>query len=321
MTIRDGLRSMLSEGTPRAFFRGNGANVLKIAPETALKLTFNDRIKRAVSSVRSSSSSSSSDAASSPSSSSVTTSLSPGERFVAGAAAGALAQSVIYPLELIRTRLAICPKGTYAGIADAAARVLRTEGPKAFYRGLCPSLIGILPYAGVDIAAFETLKEALLDAYEPRGEPPPPAAIIAAGAASSSVAQFCSYPLALVRTRLQAQGAGGRPVKYKGMLDVIRKTVASEGVRGLYKGESFFFFEFFFCRTSTSTFLPSHFVSLSLSLNQKTHITNRRAPQPFQDGPLRRNLLVRVRGDQERAGAGKEGLRKKEERRMRMRRS
>lgn len=242
MTIRDGLRSMLSEGTPRAFFRGNGANVLKIAPETALKLTFNDRIKRAVSSVRSSSSSSSD-----PSSSS-STSLSPGERFVAGAAAGALAQSAIYPLELIRTRLAICPKGTYRGIADAAARVLRTEGPRAFYRGLAPSLIGILPYAGVDIAAFETLKEALLDAYEPRGEPPPPAAIIAAGAASSSVAQFCSYPLALVRTRLQAQGAGGRPIKYSGMVDVIRKTVASEGVRGLYKGkrERVFFPSFFF---------------------------------------------------------------------------
>ena len=221
MTIRDGIRSMLREGTPRAFFRGNGANVLKIAPETALKLTFNDRIKRAV-------------ASGSPDPGA---SLSPAERFVAGAAAGALAQSVIYPLELIRTRLAICPKGTYRGIADAAARVFRNEGPKAFYRGLAPSLIGILPYAGVDIAAFETLKEALLDAYEPRGEPPPPAAIIAAGAASSSVAQFCSYPLALVRTRLQAQGAGGRPIKYDGMVDVIRKTVASEGVRGLYKGE------------------------------------------------------------------------------------
>lgn len=222
MTIRDGLRSMLAEGTPRAFFRGNGVNVLKIAPETALKLTFNDRIKRAVSS-----------SSSEPGSSS----LSPGERFVAGAAAGALAQSVIYPLELIRTRLAICPKGTYRGIADAALRVFKSEGPRAFYRGLTPSLIGILPYAGVDIAAFETLKEALLDAYEPRGEPPPPAAIIAAGAASSSVAQFCSYPLALVRTRLQAQGAGGRPIKYGGMVDVIRKTVASEGVRGLYKGK------------------------------------------------------------------------------------
>ncbi len=33
-------------GTTRAFFRGNGTNVIKIAPETAIKLTCNDRLKR-----------------------------------------------------------------------------------------------------------------------------------------------------------------------------------------------------------------------------------------------------------------------------------
>lgn len=38
----------LSAGTMQAFFRGNGTNVVKIAPETAIKLTFNDRIKRMV---------------------------------------------------------------------------------------------------------------------------------------------------------------------------------------------------------------------------------------------------------------------------------
>lgn len=48
--------------------------------------------------------------------------------------------------------------------------------------------------------------------------------------------QFVSYPLALIRTRLQAQGVGGRPVKYQGMGDVLRQTLAKEGVRGLYKG-------------------------------------------------------------------------------------
>lgn len=59
--------------------------------------------------------------------------------------------------------------------------------------------------------------------------------ILAAGMCSSSIAQFAAYPLALTRTRLQAQGIGGQPVKYAGMLDVLRKTVQNEGVRGLYK--------------------------------------------------------------------------------------
>jgi hypothetical protein len=34
---------------------------------------------------------------------------------------------------------------------------------------------------------------------------------------------------------LQAQGVGGRPVKYSGMADVFRQTYANEGLRGFYK--------------------------------------------------------------------------------------
>lgn len=65
---------------------------------------------------------------------------------------------------------------------------------------LSASQIGILPYAGVDIACFEILKERLVEAHDGR---PPPAAIFGAGMLSSCCAQFVSYPLALVRTRLQ----------------------------------------------------------------------------------------------------------------------
>lgn len=60
--------------------------------------------------------------------------------------------------------------------------------------------MGILPYAGVDIATFELLKERLLEDY---GGRPPPHAVFAAGMLSSCAAQFVSYPLALVRTRMQ----------------------------------------------------------------------------------------------------------------------
>lgn len=59
---------------------------------------------------------------------------------------------------------------------------------------------GILPYAGVDICLFELLKDKLLEKYD--GDPPH-AAIVGGGMVSSSIAQFVSYPLALVRTRLQ----------------------------------------------------------------------------------------------------------------------
>jgi solute carrier family 25 phosphate transporter 23/24/25/41 len=45
--------------------------------------------------------------------------------------------------------------------------------------------------------------------------------------------QVVSYPLALIRTRLQAQGIGGRAVKYTGMGDVLSKTWQREGLRGV----------------------------------------------------------------------------------------
>ena len=213
MTMKEGLRYMAREGTIKSFFKGNGTNVIKIAPETAIKLTMNDIYKRMIASD--------------------VEEITPPQRMAAGALAGATSQAIIYPLELVKTRLAVCKPGMYSGIIDCARKVLAQEGARSFYRGLMPSMMGILPYAGVDITVFELMKERLLDEYDGM---PPPHSILCAGMLSSSLAQFSAYPLALVRTRLQAQGIGGTPLKYNGMTDVLRKTYQKEGFRGLYKG-------------------------------------------------------------------------------------
>ena len=52
-------------------------------------------------------------------------------------------QFAIYPLELVRTRLAVCPKGTYRGIWDCWGQIVRKEGWSCFYRGLTPSLVSL----------------------------------------------------------------------------------------------------------------------------------------------------------------------------------
>lgn len=216
LSLRQGWQKMVAEGSFKSYFRGNGANVVKIAPETALKFTFNEYIRAQIAHnpdrVRMS------------------------ERMVSGGLAGAIAQGLLYPLDTIRTRLALAPNGTYRGILHAASRIQREEGLRAFYRGLAPSMIGILPFAGVDIALFEVVKGQLYEHFDGR---PPHYTIVLAGMISSSVAQVVSYPLALVRTRLQAQvGKAASPegLKYTGMRDVLAKTVAREGWQGLYKG-------------------------------------------------------------------------------------
>ena len=95
--------------------------------------------------------------------------------------------------------------GQYKGIWDALKKISKTEGFFSLYRGYVPNLIGIIPYAGIDLAVYETLKKTYITRH-PNQKEPSVLVIIGCGAFSSSCGQFASYPLALVRTRLQAQG-------------------------------------------------------------------------------------------------------------------
>lgn len=76
---------------------------------------------------------------------------------ILGSIAGGISQSVIYPMEVLKTRLCLRTTGQYSGIADAAKQIWMTEGIRSFYRGYLPNLIGILPYAGIDLAVYEVL--------------------------------------------------------------------------------------------------------------------------------------------------------------------
>ena len=48
--------------------------------------------------------------------------------------------------------------------------------------------------------------------------------------------QVIAFPLQCMRTKLQAQGMPGRPVRYSGLSDALRQTIAEEGFIGLYRG-------------------------------------------------------------------------------------
>lgn len=56
---------------------------------------------------------------------------------------------------MLKTRLALRKTGQYKGLVDAAYVIFTTEGIRSFYRGLFPSLLGIIPYAGIDLAVYE----------------------------------------------------------------------------------------------------------------------------------------------------------------------
>lgn len=56
-------------------------------------------------------------------------------------------QFVIYPLEFLRTRMGVCAPGTYRSLPHAAAKIFREDGFLAFYRGMVPSMVRLIPFA------------------------------------------------------------------------------------------------------------------------------------------------------------------------------
>ena len=132
----DCVRYMYREGGFLGLWRGNGMNVIKIAPESALKFGAYDHIKKLIRGDQE-------------------RELQLHERFVAGSLAGGISQSLIYPMEVMKTRMALRNTNEYSGILDCGRKLYRSEGLKVFYRGYVPNLLGILPYAGIDLAVYE----------------------------------------------------------------------------------------------------------------------------------------------------------------------
>lgn len=114
--------------------------------------------------------------------------------------------------------------------------ILDHEGIRSFYRGYLPNLLGIIPYAGIDLAVYETLKRMYLKQHKDiHGNSSKDAGIhvlLICGALSSTCGQLMSYPLALVRTRLQAQTCNSRIT----MWILIKSIYDKEGIKGLYRG-------------------------------------------------------------------------------------
>ncbi|XP_028338974.1 calcium-binding mitochondrial carrier protein SCaMC-2 isoform X4 [Physeter macrocephalus] len=215
MCIVGGFTQMIREGGAKSLWRGNGINVLKIAPESAIKFMAYEQIKRLVGSDQET--------------------LRIHERLVAGSLAGAIAQSSIYPMEVLKTRMALRKTGQYSGMLDCARKILAREGVAAFYKGYVPNMLGIIPYAGIDLAVYETLKNAWLQRYAVNSADPGVFVLLACGTMSSTCGQLASYPLALVRTRMQAQASiEGAPEVT--MSSLFKQILRTEGAFGLYRG-------------------------------------------------------------------------------------
>jgi solute carrier family 25 protein 42 len=164
-------------------------------------------------------------------------------RFLAGAAAGAVATTLTYPLDLLRTRFAahwsLEPK--YRGQLSALLEIASKEGVGALFAGIKPTLLGIIPYAGFSFASFETLKKTVqLTQRDPEQEISWQAKLVC-GAVSGMAAQTVTYPLHTLRRRMQVydQETLSKDGYHQSTWRALRNIWQREGlVNGLFKGLS-----------------------------------------------------------------------------------
>jgi len=210
---------IIKEGGVRAFWRGNGANVVKIAPENAVKFFMYEYLKSRVCKV-----------SANPTKT---------ERFISGAGAGAISQFVIYPLEITKTRLALAGTGELKGIWSTIRMIMAREGWQGMYRGCGASISGIMPYAGTDLMVYNTLRHWFMTLND---KEPGMSVILATGAIASICGTLVAYPLQLVRTRLQSHGRNpqqwGLDGEQPNIRGVIRHILKKRGFLGLYAGIS-----------------------------------------------------------------------------------
>lgn len=208
------------------FFRGNSATVARIMPYAAVQYSAFEFYHRVLSQHVF-----------------YSDAPSPLKRFVAGALAGSTSVLCTYPIDLSRTVLAVriahdvsSPDMKRLGIFPTLYSIFQQQGIFGLYRGMYPTLIGVIPYAGISFLSFGVFKRAAdLRGYSEHA--PVVTSLVCGGSAglgtffcsfliyasffyclvlmdipwycplslaAPTVAQCCTYPFDLVRRRLQA---------------------------------------------------------------------------------------------------------------------
>jgi solute carrier family 25 (mitochondrial adenine nucleotide translocator), member 4/5/6/31 len=176
--------------------------------------------------------------------------------FVSGGLAGGTATTVLYPVEFLRTRLAMDQGATVAtrtypnGMRDVLIQTLRSDGITGLYQGYGIALFGGVVFRVIFMGGYDALKTEieLHKANSNHNNSSSSTGTTKAAALTwgerFAVAQCISltagtlcYPIDSVRRRMMMQA--GQPLHerlYRGSLHCFRVVWAQEGLRGFYLG-------------------------------------------------------------------------------------
>ena len=157
-------------------------------------------------------------------------------KLISGGLTGIAVQSLMYPVEVIKTRVMTGHKtqnvlGTIRNIAQENGR---TVGLTNFYKGYPPAIVGIVPFAALQLG----LSKAGTEMWSEWNEIANPGfwPLLSISSASTLVAMAATYPLQLTKCQMQAYEGptNGRP-SFKTLASKIWRT---EGASGFYRGFS-----------------------------------------------------------------------------------
>ncbi len=155
--------------------------------------------------------------------------------------AGFIGSMVGNPADLTLTRfqadqtLPLGERRNYADFGDAFKRILKDEGVLGLWKGAGPTIARAMLMNCSQLATFEELKEQLTKL---RGTPKNDTTTsVIASIGSGIVMSVVALPADNIKTKLQKMSKlpdGSYP--YTGMIDCLKKSIANEGVVGLWVG-------------------------------------------------------------------------------------
>eukprot|EP00594_Rhizosolenia_setigera_P001031 CAMPEP_0178944064 /NCGR_PEP_ID=MMETSP0789-20121207/2936_1 /TAXON_ID=3005 /ORGANISM="Rhizosolenia setigera, Strain CCMP 1694" /LENGTH=322 /DNA_ID=CAMNT_0020623731 /DNA_START=281 /DNA_END=1248 /DNA_ORIENTATION=+ len=166
---------------------------------------------------------------------------------LSGGVAGTLASCITNPLEVIKTQLQSTSTSVFSqgGMSSSsgkplavARKIIEEDGIAGFWRGMPPTLVGIIPARSAYFYAYEKTKRFLASSACPiKLEEGGTYNALIAGLAAGVAGNTLTNPIWLVKTRMQllADNTAGQTA-YTGYRDAIRTIYHQEGIAGFYKG-------------------------------------------------------------------------------------
>ncbi|KAE8270659.1 hypothetical protein A4X09_0g1702 [Tilletia walkeri] len=165
-------------------------------------------------------------------------SLSLGQLYMSGAAAGLANAFVAGPIEHIRIRLQTQTTKVYTGPLDCFSKITAAAGPTGIFRGMVPTLLR----EGVGTGTYFLVYESIVQWYLGRLGPGttradlPTLNAMAFGATAGVSLWLSAYPFDVIKSRLQTDAIQASSRQYTGPLDCAAQIMRTSGLRGFLKG-------------------------------------------------------------------------------------